>query len=148
MYNVSCRVNRCFTNPFRFMAARSNRIWSLHLDPGRFCSPCLVAHFESQGKKAGVTSSPSSSGEDSCPPPSAAAIPKCTSVPGPYPWSTSVWCWILWFSSSLWYDLTQKPEACRKGLGGIQRGLLDGTYGNYSLIYHLGHGNSCKLGFH
>lgn len=27
-------------------------------------------------------------------------------------------------------------------------GSLDGTYGNYTLIYHLGHGNSCKLGFH
>lgn len=32
--------------------------------------------------------------------------------------------------------LAQKPQACRKGLGGIQRGLIDGTYGNYSLIYH------------
>lgn len=80
--------------------------------------------------------------------PPSAAIPKCMSVPGPYPRSTTFWCWILCFSSSLWYDLARKPRACRKGLGSIQRGLLDGTYGNYSLIYHLGHGNSCKLGFH
>lgn len=45
----------------------------------------------------------------------------------------------LCFWSRLWSRLAE--ESKREG---IQAGLLDGTYGNYSLIHHLGHGNSCK----
>lgn len=62
--------------------------------------------------------------------------------------SPSFWSKILWFPPSLWYNLVEEPSACGKGLGVILKGLLDGTYGNYSLIYHLGHANSCKLGFY
>lgn len=44
--------------------------------------------------------------------------------------------------------LSPEPQASEIGFRGIQRGLLDEMYGNYSLIYHLGYGNSCKLTFH
>lgn len=35
----------------------------------------------------------------------------------------------------------------KKDLQKSKRGLMAGAYGNYTLIYHLGHGNSCKLDF-
>lgn len=56
-------------------------------------------------------------------PPLSAAIPKCMSVPGPYPRSTTFWCWILWFSSSLWYDLARKPRARGKRLRRNPKGI-------------------------
>lgn len=44
--------------------------------------------------------------------------------------------------------LAKKPRACKKNLKikktaleDSKRGLMDGAYGNYALIYHLGHGD-------
>lgn len=67
-----------------------------------------------------------------------------------------LWSPILCFSSRLWSRLAVEAQSVQKWPvrdpqgGGEERGggSPDGAYGNYSLIYHLGHGNSCKLGFH
>lgn len=147
--SVSCKGDRCLTNPSRFWLhnhSRNKTDISINESSARPKQSTFEAKGEKNSRRCFFCFQLGR--RTDVPPTHSAAIPKCTSVPGPYPPSSTFWCWILWFSSSLWYNLPRKAQACRKGLGGIQRGLLDRTYGNYSLIYHLGHGNSCKLGFH